>query len=198
MVSLIQFQREREKPWSRCFGSAPQYSNEVCRADCINRATRENCECRLIGDDVNKTMRYCESTDDACISTIGDPALIGCDCATPPCEEDIYITRYSAAQISFKAQRIIEYEERLPDGDVSLNFVAVSLNFDSIRFERNTESKATSTPSLISNLGGNMGFFMGLSMISVVEIFVELMGLRLIPRLWGDRRLYGIGQKKTD
>ena len=41
-----------------------------------------------------------------------------------------------------------------------------------------------------------MGFFMGISLISIVEV-IELLFLRVLPRFcWGDTRLYGIGQRK--
>jgi len=119
-------------------------------------------------------------------------ALASCDCSTPPCKESVYIPRYSAARLAIKASRQIEMENDFPQGEFEANFVSVNVNYDSIRFERLTESKATSTPQLISNLGGNMGFFLGISMI-----FGELLYLRLVPRLWGDRRLYGIRQVKT-
>ena len=38
-----------------------------------------------------------------------------------------------------------------------------------------------------------MGLFVGISLISITELVVELTMLRLVPRLWGGRRLFGIG-----
>ena len=46
---------------------------------------------------------------------------------------------------------------------------------------------------LLANIGGQMGLFVGISVISIIEIFSELMIFRLLPRFWGDRRLYGVG-----
>jgi len=199
-ISLIRYDRTgvQEKPWSGCYGFAPEYSNEVCRADCIDAATREICGCRLLGDSKGPELRYCNSTDDACTSEIGDQAIETCDCSTPPCREDIYISRYSAAGIASKMATRIEEEYDFQRGEMFRNFVLVYINFDSIRLDRVDETKATSAPQLISNLGGNMGFFMGISLISLIEIFGELLGLRIVPRLWGDKRLYGVGQKKFD
>eukprot|EP00566_Odontella_aurita_P016647 CAMPEP_0113583786 /NCGR_PEP_ID=MMETSP0015_2-20120614/32720_1 /TAXON_ID=2838 /ORGANISM="Odontella" /LENGTH=248 /DNA_ID=CAMNT_0000488721 /DNA_START=32 /DNA_END=775 /DNA_ORIENTATION=+ /assembly_acc=CAM_ASM_000160 len=76
-ISLIRYDRTgvQEKPWSGCYGFAPEYSNEVCRADCIDAATREICGCRLLGDSKGPELRYCNSTDDACTSEIGDQAI---------------------------------------------------------------------------------------------------------------------------
>ena len=79
---------------------------------------------------------------------------------------------------------------------LSTNLVVIHINFASIQYEKTTETKSTSTWQLFSNLGGSFGFFMGISIISIVELFVELIGLRLLPRLWGVTSLYGIGQKE--
>jgi hypothetical protein len=75
---------------------------------------------------------------------------------------------------------------------MAMNFASIHVNFQSIRYDETTETKATSRSS---NLGGSFGFFMGISLISICEFFVELIGLRLLPRLWERPQLYGIGQR---
>ena len=80
--------------------------------------------------------------------------------------------------------------------ELSNNLAVIHINFASIQYIQTTETKSTSTWQLFSNLGGSFGFFMGISIISIVEFFVELIGLRLVPRLWGRNELYGIGQRK--
>ena len=103
----------------------------------------------------------------------------------------------SAGRIS---QNLAKYAQTTKDNpsivEISNNFVAIHVNFDSIQYEKTTESKSTSVWQLFSNLGGSFGFFMGISIISIIEFFVELLGLRLLPRLRGKKLLYGIGQKK--
>ena len=83
-------------------------------------------------------------------------------------------------------------------GDIYNNFMHIHVNYDSIRYKETTESKSSGVWQLFSNLGGSFGFFMGISLISIVVLVVELMGLRLLRRLWGEKRLFGIGQKKFD
>jgi hypothetical protein len=41
-----------------------------------------------------------------------------------------------------------------------------------------------------------MGLFMGVPVVSIIEIFGELLPLRLLPRVWGDKRLCGMGSKE--
>jgi len=198
-MSRFEFKRETDHPWSRCYGSSPEYSNERCRAECIDDATMAKCGCRPIGDARNTTISFCNSSNTACQQSIGDEELDVCEsCSIPPCEEEIFYTTYSSARVAIKATVQLEDELGLDPGQFSENFVQVHVNYDLIRYQLITESKATTAAQMVSNLGGNMGFFMGLSMISVVEIFIELLGLRLIPRLFGNTHLYGVGQKKFD
>mmetsp|Transcript_5301 Transcript_5301/g.12029 ORF Transcript_5301/g.12029 Transcript_5301/m.12029 type:complete len:485 (+) Transcript_5301:171-1625(+) len=212
-VKMQDFQREEDEPWTDCIpttlgqqsddGDSVSSSIEQCRMECIMSATKEKCGCRLIGDNDNSDGHtlydYCNSTDLVCTSSIGDDDLTLCQtCSIPPCKEQVYSTQYSAGRIS---QKTIEHLKRTNNttidyNEISTNFVAIQINYDSIRYEQTTESKSTSVAQLFSNLGGSFGFFMGISIISIVEVFVELIGLRLVPRLWGKRLLYGIGQKK--
>ena len=77
------------------------------------------------------------------------------------------------------------------------NFVTAKINYDSMQYEIQQATSSADFAQLLSNLGGNMGFFIGISIISIVEVFGELIGLRLIPRLWEDKRLYEIGLKEN-
>ena len=78
---------------------------------------------------------------------------------------------------------------------LSIDFAAIHINYDSIRYEETTESKSTSPSTLVSNLGGSFGFFMGISMISIVELFVELFALWLMPMLWGEAFVWHWAEK---
>ena len=59
----------------------------------------------------------------------------------------------------------INEEEPVTDEELEDNVVALQINYDSIRYESTTESKSTTVSTMISNLGGSFGFFMGISMI---------------------------------
>mmetsp|Transcript_30923 Transcript_30923/g.45724 ORF Transcript_30923/g.45724 Transcript_30923/m.45724 type:complete len:531 (+) Transcript_30923:125-1717(+) len=199
-VSLTKYEREQDEPWSRCVGKAPKDSSQACRANCINELTVQKCGCRILGDSLNPGLRYCNSSDFNCTlkASIDEELLLCTGCSVPPCEEEVYFSQYSAARISIKAAQSIENEYNSTRDEMTSfasNYVRILVNYRFIEYELMTESKATSTSQLISNLGGNFGFFMGISMISIIE-FMELLCLRLLPRLWGNRQLFGIGQKQ--
>lgn len=68
----------------------------------------------------------------------------------------------------------------------------VLINYDVMRETVVTESPSMTTSQLLGNIGGQMGLFLGISVISLMEIG-ELLFVRLMPRLCGEGRLYGIG-----
>lgn len=81
-------------------------------------------------------------------------------------------------------------EHNFTPGEIEANFVQVVVNFQAIRYDKFTQSEATSLNSFVSDIGGQLGYFN----TSVVELFGELIGLQLFPRLWGHTDLYGYGQ----
>lgn len=201
-----EIQREENKPLNCIPGGN---TVDACRMICIMEATKEMCGCRIMGDD-DTTLDYCNSSNDECRNSMNDDDILSI-CQTcaypplPPCKEQTYTTSYSAGRIS---QKKIEEAKQLTSSatgssmqgqdynELSNNLAVIHINFASIQYIQTTETKSTSTWQLFSNLGGSFGFFMGISIISIVEFFVELIGLRLVPRLWGRNELYGIGQKK--
>ena len=210
-VEMHDSQRETDAPWSKCIPDGK--SVDRYRMEFIMCSAREKCNCRLIGDGSSTQLDYCNSTNHECISTIGEEELSDeqrdsaiyekCEFPLyPPCQEQIYSMSYSAGRISqtkMNDAKPSSSTTTMDDDDselLSTNLVVIHINFASIQYEKTTETKSTSTWQLFSNLGGSFGFFMGISIISIVELFVELIGLRLLPRLWGVTSLYGIGQKE--
>ena len=130
---------------------------------------------------------------------MSDAELEECDCQLPPCQEETYSTTYSTTQLSsaFYDNVRREFFPNATNDELRRNLVRVVVNFDSIRYKRTFESQDKTLGGLISDMGGQMGFFAGISIISIVELFGELLGLRLLPRLWGDTRIYGIGQRSN-
>lgn len=205
-MQLTDYKREQQQPWSRC--SAEIVNNEQCRTQCKYETIQNFCKCRSIGDP-NGGLQYCNSTTIAPFSSINvtddgscevfrnDNTLADCFCETPPCSEQKYDVSYSGASISKSFTQQVESLVSLPSGSVSENLVCITINYGTIQHEEFQESKSTSFSQLISDLGGQLGFFMGISIISVAELFIELFGLRLLPRfLFGNNKLYGLGQKQ--
>lgn len=129
-------------------------------------------------------------------SYLGTPykeIVLGCDCSTPPCFEETYDLKVSTIRLSeTRAQDLAQIWGTTAEGTKD-NYFDVSINFDEIDYEVRSETKAMSFTDLMASIGGSMGLFAGFSLLSLFEVIVELGVLRLIPRLWGDRRLQGVG-----
>ena len=112
-----------------------------------------------------------------------------CDlqCELPPCTETVYST-------SASSQRVVPQPNETAD-EVSLeDYIEININYDAMRQTLVTESRAQTSASLLGNIGGQMGLFMGISFLSLIEVFGELVSLRLLPRwLLGETRILGIG-----
>jgi hypothetical protein len=204
-IQKTEYDRERNAPWALCFSQAPEYTQPKCRESCIYAAYYEKCKCRLLGDPDGMELDYCGSTDDDngdCEELIDEEEVLrSCpqDCSKPPCQEELYSASSSNLDFSQSfVDQLVDVLNAEPDLSadqelVSSNYMSVSINYDTIRYEVLTESKAMSFSQLLGAIGGSMGLFLGISLISVLEVVADLGILRLIPRLWGDRRLNGVG-----
>ncbi|KAL3933869.1 MAG: hypothetical protein SGARI_003604 [Bacillariaceae sp.] len=192
-LDLQEFEREQEEPWKRCAtveadSDGMSTTNEVCRTECMYAATRSICGCRQIGDpNGGLEYKYCNG------SIVHPPSTLT---TTSIFEQRYHVTYSGAATIANAFGEMLEMQMNVTEGSVDDNLVSVTINYGSIQYDKTTESKATSYSGLISDLGGQLGFFMGISIISIAELLVELIGLRLLPRwLFGRTQLYGVGQQ---
>ena len=181
------YRRETAKPWSKCSGHAPEYTQATCRSLCIKNEIRATCNCRSWGD-TTSDLDFCQDFD-GCYESValgekesGDLTYCNSKCLLPPCSEDQFTT--SSTTLPF-------FSDRAPP-NIS-DYVEVQINYQAVRYDLITESKAQTLAQLLGSIGGQMGLFVGISLILITELVVELTMLRLVPRLWGDRRLFGIG-----
>ena len=196
------FDREKEAPWARCFSKAPEYTQRLCYSQCVNAEIRNECECRNYGDDLaDPDLRYCQPLtnfdDQNCtefINSDSERIFQACNCSLPPCREITYGVSVTSAQLS---NQLFEFFEDLFNAtDFGQKFFSIRINFKEIGLELLSESKAITREQLLGSIGGSMGLFLGISAISIFEIFGDFLLLRLIPRLFGIRTLYGVGQRR--
>jgi hypothetical protein len=182
-------QRETRKPWSRCIGKAPYYTQQSCREECLYQAYRRRYGCRDIGDPSTEGD-YCNSIDGLNATTIASivKECVTLNCSIPSCYEEVYTTSVSSLPISGNNRNDSAiFEEEV---------LTLRLNYDTMKETMVTESRAVTPSALWGTLGGIMGLYLGISSLSVVEVVGELGLLRLLPRLFGNRQLYGIGSKE--
>lgn len=186
-------QLETRKPWSYCQGEAPEYTQYLCREECANRAKAQACGCRPMGDvqPELKKLDYCGPADELCIQN--QTSYADCNCTKPPCREFEFPMRSTSAQMSRRFQRSVESYLNVTENYMADNIVFVTLNYESMIQQTVEETRAQSPYELMAAIGGVTGLYMGMSLVSIIEVFGELLGLHLLPRLWSDDRLYGIG-----
>mmetsp|Transcript_4349 Transcript_4349/g.11949 ORF Transcript_4349/g.11949 Transcript_4349/m.11949 type:complete len:476 (-) Transcript_4349:404-1831(-) len=205
------FQRERTAPWARCYSQAPIYTQEQCRRNCLYQIIRDECQCKLLGDRLEgEDLRLCysepeqdaECEDQLNVTIRTKKILEECEseqaressqCTVPPCVETEYEVDTVGSAFSQTLYSTVRDGFNITDELFEQNFVGVHINFDRIRYEKLTESKEMTRAQLMANIGGSMGLFLGISFLSVWEIFGDLIGMRLIPRFWGNRHIRGMG-----
>lgn len=188
----------------------------------MNKEVRNNCNCRPFGDHYRKVdnkgdLRYCQIqgtkefnfmgstlSDQECVDNVFANENIlweseDCDCTLPSCDEKEYDTTL------VDVDRPDVYWESLDYDGVNItreymekNIVDVTLNYGKLQEVVYAESKAVSVAQLLGNIGGSMGLYLGISIISIFEVIGDLSLMRLLPRLWGHKQLYGLGVKRKD
>ena len=204
-IDVTEFNREKEAPWALCALSAPNYTQPLCYSDCINQKLRDDCQCKLYGDSQGPAdLRYCqtiEKEEDAeCTFNVWDNqeaifANCSSSCELPPCAETTYSVSLTDVDYAENFYNFVEEEYGLPRQVFATNFVTVRINFGAMKKQELSESKAVTFSQLLGSVGGSMGLFLGISAISVFEIFGDLLWLRLLPRFCGYRRLHGVGSR---
>ncbi|KAL7556919.1 hypothetical protein ACA910_006165 [Epithemia clementina (nom. ined.)] len=201
-MEVTEFNREREAPWARCQSAAPNYTQPLCNSKCLNDKIRKDCGCRMFGDFQDPQMRYCQPEvvplDVNCTLDIfesEDKVFNSCNCTVPPCDETSYVVTTTEVEFSEVLYEQLLNEFNITPDEFSQNFVQVRLNYASIKMERLSESKALTREQLLGSIGGSMGLFLGISAISIFEIFGDFLMLRLVPRLFGYRNLHGLGAR---
>lgn len=213
LIERERFEREQEAPWSRCFSASPAYTQSQCRSECIFNRTRDSCGCRMMGDWIDSDLDFCpfdvpvELDDDSWFTSERrrngpfvncradrpnlTETLNTCPCQLPPCVEEKYPVTVSSLGLSepfFNQLADLGTKELIESG-----MMFVRINYGSMEFKLHGEAKEMTRTDLLASLGGSMGLFLGISVVSIVEIIGELGCMRLLPRLWGDRRLFGLG-----
>jgi hypothetical protein len=201
-LGVAEFDRVRQQPWSRCHGDAPAYTQPSCRSECLNKRIREGCGCRDLGDHsaAAHDLLICRSdfqiTCEGLRSLDEEAELLKCNCVLPPCTETIYEATSSSLEHSEVFLNQLANEKNITSAYVRDNLLYVSIIFDSISYQKQSETKTMSPTQLLSSAGGSCGLFAGMSFISLIELFGDLMLLRLMPRFFGRRQLYGVGSKE--
>ena len=153
------------------------YSTSSCLVDCLLTSVSDNCGCNVASDifppdnEVYQQRPDCNIAD-ICCQVDEYRTSQDCDCPSA-CISNTYdiFTSYSA----FPAQYAIDdLEEIFSDVfntsfDTESNLLSVNVYFETLNIETQTTSDAYGAVALLSDIGGQLGLFMGVSVISIME-----------------------------
>ncbi|XP_037392983.1 acid-sensing ion channel 1C isoform X4 [Pygocentrus nattereri] len=167
-------------PWGDC-RSTPMdseyfstYSITACRIDCETRYLLENCNCRMVHMPGTSTVCTPEQYKDC-----ADPALdflVEKDNDYCVCETPCNMTRYgkelsmvkipSKASAKYLAKKFNKTEQYIGD-----NILVLDIFFEALNYEKIEQKKAYEVAGLLGDIGGQMGLFIGASVLTILEIF---------------------------
>uniref|UniRef100_A0A3B5M934 Uncharacterized protein n=1 Tax=Xiphophorus couchianus TaxID=32473 RepID=A0A3B5M934_9TELE len=178
------------QPWGDC-KSTPidseffsTYSITACRIDCETRYLLENCNCRMVHMPGTSTVCTPEQYKDC-----ADPALDFlvekdndyCVCQTP-CNMTRYGKELSMVKIPSKASaKYLAKKFNKTEQYIGENILVLDIFFEALNYEKIEQKKAYEIAGLLGDIGGQMGLFIGASVLTILEIFDYLYEVKTWP-----------------
>ena len=162
-----------------------KYTYENCMFDCMLYYTVEPCNCTLtIQRNGSCTM------EDAyfCMADLSDSYYSKCNCPRP-CEETTYSYQLTTLQLptpQLTAQLRAQNFTFSTQEAIRQNLIVLSIFYPSLHYFATEQVEAFTFDELISNLGGQLGLFLGASLMTMMEL---LEGLTLIGCAWYRRKM---------
>ncbi|XP_071798797.1 acid-sensing ion channel 1-like [Asterias amurensis] len=178
------------------------YSLEACNIECLTEAIVQSCSCRPVGYPGNETE--CSPFQERnCASQITDQFHSGetedCECRVP-CNHTAFSTGLSTAvipslrsvraltKVLFSGNRskqnspgfndtiaeLVDDLSAVEEKYIKDNMVILSVYYEELNFQLYEQTKAYSLSALVSDIGGQLGLFLGASFITLAEILVYI------------------------
>jgi acid-sensing ion channel 5 len=155
------------------------FSASACSLDCFLTQIAYTCDCSYFPNQYppDPSSYYAQlhpcSLQDICCVQLMALSPEQCDHCSAPCEAIQYTTFTSYA--SFPASYLVDSFVSAGFDDVSSNAVSINVYFESLNVENVTTTSAYSVIALLSDIGGQLGLFLGVSIISMIEFGVWLL-----------------------
>ncbi|ROT68786.1 putative degenerin deg-1 [Penaeus vannamei] len=174
------------QPWGTCESSKDtqkEYSSLQCKKLCQEKEFWKVCGC-YVGEspaygDVSKLRPA-----NQCSPFNVTQSLLNCKCP-PPCNETVYSTQVTSSEENKGFYTIVQNIKRADMGDDLCSgseneTVRVHLYLESLNYEVIRESPAYTWDTLICNMGGNLGLFIGMSLVTLVELLEFLIDIGIL------------------
>ncbi|CAJ0934961.1 unnamed protein product [Ranitomeya imitator] len=171
------------QPWGNCRSSAPsgeflpgysKYSISACRLQCERQSVVRSCSCRMVHMPGNETIcspsKYISCADNTLDAMVED-SNDNCTCPTP-CDMTRYGKEISMVRIPNKGSaRYLAKKYNRNETYIRDNFLILDIFFEALNYGTIKQKKAYDLASLLGDIGGQMGLFIGASILTILEIF---------------------------
>uniref|UniRef100_A0A8C3CVT6 Acid-sensing ion channel 1 n=1 Tax=Cairina moschata TaxID=8855 RepID=A0A8C3CVT6_CAIMO len=189
-------------PWGDCKAVAGDsefydtYSITACRIDCETRYLVENCNCRMVhmpGDAPYCTPEQYKECADPALDFLVEKDNEYCVCEMP-CNVTRYGKELSMVKIPSKASaKYLAKKYNKSEQYIGENILVLDIFFEALNYETIEQKKAYEVAGLLGDIGGQMGLFIGASILTVLELFdyAYEVSTSAIPWLRGGLRYAG-------
>ncbi|XP_078371421.1 degenerin-like protein asic-1 isoform X1 [Oculina patagonica] len=162
------------------------YSTTACKESCLSDKQKDLCGCReyRFPKDESKNESVCDvlnATVAKCLAGLMKKyrrSNLGCARRCPsPCNEDVFKLTISTSRFpSLAYERIIQADAKalrkakIPPNDISSYLLQLNVFFEELNYEVIEENMGYGIVSFISDIGGNVGMFIGVSILTCAEI----------------------------
>ncbi|XP_075894583.1 acid-sensing ion channel 2 isoform X1 [Nelusetta ayraudi] len=167
-------------PWGECESKALEsgffqvYSVTACRIDCETRYIVENCNCRMVhmpGDASYCTPEQYKDCAEPALAKLSAMESSSCMCRTP-CNMTRYNKELSMVKIPSKTSaRYLQKKFNKSEKYITDNILVLDIFFEALNYETIEQKKAYEVAGLLGDIGGQMGLFIGASILTILELF---------------------------
>uniref|UniRef100_A0A8C2JZ14 Uncharacterized protein n=1 Tax=Cyprinus carpio TaxID=7962 RepID=A0A8C2JZ14_CYPCA len=167
-------------PWGDCKATPMDsdffstYSITACRIDCETRYLVENCNCRMVhmpGDAPYCTPEQYKECADPALDFLVERDNGYCVCDTP-CNLTRYGKELSFVKIPSKASaKYLAKKFNKTEQYIAENILVLDIFFEALNYETIEQKKAYELAGLLGDIGGQMGLFIGASILTILELF---------------------------
>uniref|UniRef100_A0A3Q3X2T3 Acid sensing ion channel subunit 1 n=1 Tax=Mola mola TaxID=94237 RepID=A0A3Q3X2T3_MOLML len=179
-------------PWGDCKVTAMEsdffdsYSITACRIDCETRYLVDNCNCRMVhmpGDAPYCTPELYKECADPALDFLVERDNDFCVCETP-CNMTRYSKELSFVKIPSKASaKYLAKKYNKSEQYIKDNILVLDIFFEALNYETIEQKKAYEVAGLLGDIGGQMGLFIGASILTILELFDYLYEVRLLQEI---------------
>ncbi|XP_051998599.1 acid-sensing ion channel 4-A [Xyrauchen texanus] len=167
------------QPWGNCRSTSEQmipgydtYSISACHLRCETLEVLRECKCRMVhmpGDADICTPSNIKCVDKA-LALLQKSSGDSCFCETP-CNLTRYGKELSMVKIPSKGSaRYLSRKYDKSEEYIRDNFLVLDVFFEALNYETIEQKKAYDVAGLLGDIGGQMGLFIGASVLTILEI----------------------------